>query len=119
MTVTAFFETERTSDEHLLTFIMETFPRDVCGLNFYDPREADEFHRILVEENRGRISRHANRPKRQAPPPPSKVVGVEAIDRLSELSSETPIDNNEKKEHRKSFFGGFFTMRKKKKERKK
>ncbi|KAK6045936.1 hypothetical protein COOONC_16559 [Cooperia oncophora] len=85
MTVTAFFETERTSDEHLLTFIMETFPRDVCGLNFYDPREADEFHRILVEENRGRISRHANRPKRQAPPPPSKVVGVEAIDRLSEL----------------------------------
>ncbi|KAK6018474.1 hypothetical protein OSTOST_15936, partial [Ostertagia ostertagi] len=71
----AFFETERTSDEHLLTFIMESFPRDVCGLNFYDPQEADEFHRILVEENRGRISRGVNRPKRQAPPPPSVRLG--------------------------------------------
>ncbi|KAK5982211.1 CRIB domain-containing protein [Trichostrongylus colubriformis] len=121
MTVSAFFETERTSDEHLLTFIMETFPRDVCGLNFYDPREADEFHRILVEENRGRISRRAkaNRPKRHAPPPPSEVCALEAIDRLSLLSNGAPVDDNEKKESRKSFLGGLFTMRKKKKERKK
>uniref|UniRef100_A0A0K0D344 WH1 domain-containing protein n=1 Tax=Angiostrongylus cantonensis TaxID=6313 RepID=A0A0K0D344_ANGCA len=55
MTVSAFFETEKTSDEHLLIFVMETFPRDVCGLHFYDPREADEFHRILVIENRSQF----------------------------------------------------------------
>ncbi|RCN38924.1 hypothetical protein ANCCAN_15151 [Ancylostoma caninum] len=104
MSVSAFFETEKTSDDHLLTFIMETYPRDVCGLNFYDPIEAEEFHRILVTENRsqsltlgrrslphpfpipGRISRRATQPKRQAPPPPSQASGIEAIDRLTELS---------------------------------
>ncbi|VDP15482.1 unnamed protein product [Heligmosomoides polygyrus] len=74
MNVSAFFETERTSDEHLLTFVMESYPRDICGLNFYDPQEADEFHRILVDENRGRVSRRAGKPKRQAPPPPSQVT---------------------------------------------
>ncbi|WKY00140.1 hypothetical protein Q1695_014756 [Nippostrongylus brasiliensis] len=118
MNVSAFFETERTTDEHLLTFVMESYPRDICGLNFYDPREADEFHRILVEENRGRISRRASsRPKQRAPPPPSEAT--EAIERLNQLAAPTHVDDAQKKEHRKSFLGGFFTMKKKKKERKK
>nr|CDJ83654.1 unnamed protein product [Haemonchus contortus] len=119
MPVSAFFETERTSDEHLLTFTMESYPRDVCGLNFHDPKEADEFHRILVQENRGRKSRGATKPKRQAPPPPSQPSGREAIERLMELSNGNSAGDNEKKEHRKSFLGGLFTMKKKKKERKK
>ncbi|VDO47824.1 unnamed protein product [Haemonchus placei] len=119
MPVSAFFETERTSDEHLLTFTMESYPRDVCGLNFHDPQEADEFHRILVQENRGRKSRGATKPKRQAPPPPSQPSGREAIERLMELSNGNSTGDNEKKEHRKSFLGGLFTMKKKKKERKK
>ncbi|EYC32006.1 hypothetical protein Y032_0003g1348 [Ancylostoma ceylanicum] len=122
MSVSAFFETEKTSDDHLLTFIMESYPRDVCGLNFYDPIEADEFHRILITENRSRISRRAAQPKRQAPPPPSQAGGIEEIDRLTELSGLLAMpalltDDNEKK--RRSFLGGIFTIkRKKKKERK-
>ncbi|XGW17018.1 hypothetical protein V3C99_001999 [Haemonchus contortus] len=120
MPVSAFFKTERTSDEHLLTFTMESYPRDVCGLNFHDRQEADEFHRILVQvqEDRGRKSRRAIKPRRQAPPPPSQPSGREAIERLMELSNGSPEGDNEKKEHRKSFLG-LFTMKKKKKERKK
>ncbi|CAJ0599442.1 unnamed protein product [Cylicocyclus nassatus] len=114
MNVSAFFETEKTTDEHLLTFVMETFPRDVCGLNFYDPDEADEFHRILVSENRSRISRRASQPKRQAPPPPSVAGGVEAIDRLTELAMPA-LTTEDPKEKRRSFLGGIFTIKRKKK----
>ncbi|VDM63646.1 unnamed protein product [Angiostrongylus costaricensis] len=117
MTVSAFFETEKTSDEHLLIFVMDSFPRDVCGLHFYDPREADEFHRILVIENRNRITRRASIPKRHAPPPP-QAGGCEVVEQLTEPSGALTINSGEKK-HKKGFLGGIFTMKKKKKDRKK
>ncbi|KAJ1375065.1 hypothetical protein KIN20_038297 [Parelaphostrongylus tenuis] len=117
MTVSAFFETQKTSDAHLLIFVMETFPRDVCGLHFYDPHEADKFHRILVTENHNRLSRRFSIPKCHAPPPP-RAGGFEEVEKLNELP-EAPTKSSGEKKHKKGFLGSIFTLKRKKRERRK
>ncbi|KJH53154.1 hypothetical protein DICVIV_00652 [Dictyocaulus viviparus] len=114
MPVSASFKMERTCDEHLLVFMLESSPRNVCGLHFYDPHEAQVFHRILNTENRSRNSGRVAQWRRQLSSPSSKDDKYGPIEWISEMYDVLTL-KDEDKSSKRGFLGSIFTINRKKK----